>query len=458
MFPTLTGIMAPPSGVIPDNRWGILGIPGTILAARSINRDAAILYVDNAHALANDFNDGTDPQAPLATIAAAVAKCTANRGDVIYVYPTHAETIVAAGGLNINVAGVSILGLGTGENRPTLTFNGNVAASLTVNAPNVLISGLIFKSGIASLTHMVNVIAGKDTWFDTCEFRDSGAFMALIYLDLTGGANTNDRCIVNNCVFRSVVVGSNEAIEIGAVQDRIIVRDCRLYGDFANGGIHSASVLTNVRFDGIEIRNTHAAKWAIQLTAAATGVIKDCRLSSDAAATCLDPGSCMCLGNLGTFAIDTAGVAIPAISGAQVPDVIATRATEALPQAGSKTLFTVNGGPVLVKQIFGTVTTVIGSFANATKLYAGTPGATDLCATLEMNACAADARVSITGTFANAMLKTLTGVPVAEQATKIVVPSGNIGVNCAGSDGGTGRIRWTIVYQPLEAGAYITTP
>jgi hypothetical protein len=73
-------------------------VGNTILADRVINRDALILYVSSTHALASDHNDGTSPDAPLATIAAAVALCTANRGDTIYVAPGHAETVVAAGG------------------------------------------------------------------------------------------------------------------------------------------------------------------------------------------------------------------------------------------------------------------------------------------------------------------------------------------------------------------------
>ena len=446
-----------PSGILPNNHWGVLGVAGTLLADRVINRDAQVLYVSSTHALANDRNDGLSPDTPLATLAAAVAKCVANRGDTIYVAPKHVETIIAAGGLTINIAGVNVIGLGEGENRPTLTFSTAVGASVLVTAANVYVAGLLFKNNIASQTRVINVQAA-DFMLENCELREGTAKQYLIGVDLSSGANAADRARIAHCVFRSVAAGSNEAIELGAVQDRVELTDNKIFGDFANAGIHSASILTNLLVQRNEIRNIHAAKWSIQLTDAATGVIMDNRLATDAFATNLDPGSCMSMGNLGVSAIDTAGVTLPLVPGVAVQntDYILTRPTEALPQTGTKTLFAVTGGPILVKQIFGTVTTIIGAVANATKLVAG---ATDICTTLEMNACANDARVSITGTFGGAMVKTLTTVPVAPQATAIVVPAGaDLKVNCAGSDGGTGRIRWTLVYQPLESASTVTAP
>jgi hypothetical protein len=446
-----------PSGLIPNNRWGVLGVPGTATADRVINRDALILFVSSQHPLADDGNDGTDPQTPLATIAGALAKVTAGRGDVIYVGPGHTESIATAGGLTINKAGVSIIGTGLGDGRSSLTFITNAAASVLISAANVSLSGLLFKNDIAVQTNVINV-AAKDVTIDNCEFREGSAKQFLIGVNLTGtGANVNDRATVQNCVFRSVAAGSNEAIEIGAVHDRISLVGNKIFGDYANAGIHSASVLTNVLIQRNEIRNLRAAKWSIQLTAAATGVILDNRLATDAFATNLDPGSCMCLGNLGVTAVDTAAVTLPLTPGVAVqqPDVILSRVTEALPQTGDKTLFTVAGAPILLKYIFGVITTNIGAVGNLSKLVVGV---TDICANLELNNLQANSRLSITGTFGNAMINTLNLVPVAPQATPINVPPANIILHCAGSDGGGGRVRWTLVYQPLEAASTVTAP
>ena len=52
------------------------------------------------------------------------------------------------------------------------------------------------------------------------------------------------------------------------------------------------------------IRNVNAADWAIELTAAATGLCVGNRLAADAAATTLDPGSLMCVDNEMVNAVD----------------------------------------------------------------------------------------------------------------------------------------------------------
>jgi len=137
--------------------------------------------------------------------------------------------------------------------------------------------------------------------------------------------------------------------------------------------------------------------------------------------------------------------------------IVVTKAAAALPQSTSANLFTVTG-LVLVKRIVGYVTVGIGAFANATKLKTNSTGAgatTDISGTVEMNAAAADTRLEITGTFANAAVLTI-DVPLAKvQTAEIVVPPGTIMVDCAGSDGGDGRMRWSVTYVPLESGAQI---
>jgi hypothetical protein len=87
----------------------------------------AVFWVSNASTLlvgqkgGSDGNRGTY-DAPFSTLAGALTACTAGRGDIIFVKPGHAETISSASILSLNVAGVAIVGLGSGSNRPTLTF------------------------------------------------------------------------------------------------------------------------------------------------------------------------------------------------------------------------------------------------------------------------------------------------------------------------------------------------
>jgi hypothetical protein len=153
-----------------------------------------------------------------------------------------------------------------------------------------------------------------------------------------------------------------------------------------------------------------------------------------------------------------AASALPVPAQALVNDIIRVeRAAAALPQTAQETLFTVTGH-VVVRQIIGIITVAIGAVANATKLLVNPDGVgadTDICAALDINAALVDGMFTITGTFANAMVLTANLPLAGKQATEIVCPPGVIKVACAGSDGGTGRVKWECVYWPLEDGASV---
>lgn len=146
--------------------------------------------------------------------------------------------------------------------------------------------------------------------------------------------------------------------------------------------------------------------------------------------------------------------------GAPGTNNIAQTSPIALPQGTTKTLFTIVGGPIKVVAIFGIVTTVIGAVANNTKITA-TPttggAATDVCAVADINAAAAgDILIPITS-FATALSINTAGVIVngpsaTAQATGWIMTPGTIILNCAGSDGGTGRVQWFMHYSAMSVG------
>lgn len=129
------------------------------------------------------------------------------------------------------------------------------------------------------------------------------------------------------------------------------------------------------------------------------------------------------------------------------------RATAALPQGATGHLFTVTG-MIKLLDIIGTVTTVIQTQTNATKITA-TPtvgSAVDLCATKDISAAAVGTVLSITGTLATAMQQNTNGIFVA-QAAPIMVPAGTIDLITGASN--TGSIKWKIRYQQVDPGAFV---
>lgn len=151
--------------------------------------------------------------------------------------------------------------------------------------------------------------------------------------------------------------------------------------------------------------------------------------------------------------MNTNGVVAEQMGGRQGEHYVETRATATLPQGAGAAIFTVTG-KVKILNIIGEVTTILGATANALKLTA-TPtvgAAVDMCATVEGNAAAVGSLLTITGTVANAMIKTVSAV-VPSQASPQIVAAGTIDLNAVAST--TGSIKWTVVWEPLDQGAAV---
>ena len=98
---------------------GLLQVDGNVIGP-SINTRGKVFYVDSVNG--GSGRNGLTPTNAVTTIAAAVAKCTANVGDTIVLLPKHAETITAAGGIALSTAGINVIGVGYGNQRPTITY------------------------------------------------------------------------------------------------------------------------------------------------------------------------------------------------------------------------------------------------------------------------------------------------------------------------------------------------
>ena len=160
-----------------------------------------IRYVDSGHANARDNAlNGRDPKTPYATIDYAIGQCAANNGDVIVVAPGHAETISAAAGINMDVAGITIIGQGVGAARPTITMSA-VASTFVMGAASCVVSNLLFK--VTDDTTIVCDINAADCVVDSCEFRYGTSKEFVTAIDINGGAaNACDRTWINKCLIQ----------------------------------------------------------------------------------------------------------------------------------------------------------------------------------------------------------------------------------------------------------------
>lgn len=257
---------------------------------------------------------GRNPDAPLATIDYAIGLCTANKGDRIYVMEAHAETVSAAAGIALDVAGVSIIGLGNGELRPVVTFTTSTAATFTITAANCLVKNIVFKNDIDSQV-VVIPITGAGSGVENCEFLEGSSKQYLIGVDIG-----EDRTFVRNCYFKSVTAGADSAIKISAAKDRIRIEDCEVFGDFSDACVHNptSAVATRLLIRNCTLTNLQSGDHAIELVSACTGVIARNIVNSTLAAvgtkTAIDPGSCYCIENYGSDGVgDVSGVINPAL-------------------------------------------------------------------------------------------------------------------------------------------------
>jgi len=375
---------------------------------------------------------GSAPGTPFASLAYAVTQCTAGRHDIIYVMEGHTETILTT---IEPLASTRIVGLGSGAARPQLTPDLDTEPALHLDNASVVLENLCFEAspGTAGAPLAAVQIAASQCVVRGCHFdMDATDLEAILVTDLGHYAIIED-CRVrvlgdgpdawiefDDPVFmpiirRNVVVGSDgtDAFDVGII-------------DFGGEAVEAALVYENI-FDGAEVATVSIA---------------------DALAV-IGP----------TFVNNVhSGLAANNDTVVSAEEVVVTRAPAALPQTDSAAIFNVNGH-VLLKRIVGVVTSAIGNVANETKLVSSPAGAgidTDICAVLDIDDDALDTIYTITGTFANAMVDSVNLPRAASVDINVLLPPGSIDVDCAGSDGGGGRVRWSAVYVPLEEGASVT--
>jgi hypothetical protein len=216
-----------------------------------------------------DGNDGSW-ESPLATIDYAVGLCTASKGDVIVVKPGHIETVVAAGGVTLDVAGVTIVGLGTGSLRPTVNYTTAVAASFLVSAANCSVENLLFTGGIDALTNPIHVQAADFSLLN-CEWRDVTGQATDVILT-TAAAN---RMAIRNLRYDgATAAGTNAGIAIVG-GDRIVIDGLSMDGNFAVGGIDiRTTATTDLEVRNVMFRTRNAADiFLVDTITASTGLI-----------------------------------------------------------------------------------------------------------------------------------------------------------------------------------------
>jgi len=123
--------------------------------------------------------------------------------------------------------------------------------------------------------------------------------------------------------------------------------------------------------------------------------------------------------------------------------------------AATTPIFSIAGGRILLTNIIGTITTLIGGAANVylqVNPTVATATTTPLCAALNINAYPVGDILGITGVPGDAMIPAATGSAIPSLTMPVVIPIGDIEFVCDAAPGGA--VQWSIWYRPLDDAAY----
>jgi len=221
---------------------------------------------------------------PFATIDYAIGKCTANRGDIIMVMPGHTEDLDAAGDITMDVAGVAIVGLGTGAKRPTITYS-DTDGTFAVSAANCSVVNCVFQAGIADVVTAITVAATADGFsMEYCESNEgavAGTYNFIDVITLTTGA---DNLSWRKCKFIGADT-NNDAFITGVAHNGFYIDECYFASNVAQaaavGLVEATGNVTNCIIKDSHFRsNIDNAKQIDLQGAACGGLISNCYFSS----------------------------------------------------------------------------------------------------------------------------------------------------------------------------------
>ena len=268
-----------------------------------------IYYVDSG---VSTSGAGTSWALAKTTLDAAIALCTANDGDIIYVAPGHAETIST---ITLDVAGITIIGLGSGTDRPTFTFNG-ATDEIIVDAANITVLNIRCVPTIADVANAFDLQDESDYFtIIGCEFPEpvtaTHEFTTVFQL-VTGADNVT--IAYNTWINQAATPGANNFIDGGAAA----IDSLSIIGNYINADAAVAALYfsdkadTNLRIENNIIIQEDVDQFCIELSTTATGIIKNNTYANlGGTAYFIDPGSCFQENNKGSTSIDSPATTWP---------------------------------------------------------------------------------------------------------------------------------------------------
>jgi len=423
-----------------------------------------VFWVDTV--AGSDGNKGTF-QRPWKTLDYAVGRCAANNGDIIMIKSGSAISVGSPGALDLDVEGITIIGIGNMDDRPTITSGTTNGADIDVDADNITLSNVIIDlTGVDSIDAGIDVNAANFTLRDVeiIQYDAWGQADTAIILDANSGG-----FIMENVKISGVTTstGSLSGVSIyngtNTAAAGYTIINSEIIGDYTNACIYSAATPTHLNISYNYLRNYQSGDYAIELTSTASGRISHNEVVVDTPSAAIDPGSCQTFGNSVYDSDLTDAIAVQYLGSGGAISVKKSGASG----IATANLFQVENGPIRIIELIGVVTVTIEAAANSLKLLVDPvePATdTDLCAAADVTGDAAGTVFSLARYPSDPLIEstngvirsgaTLTAGAGAVGQTPIICPAGMIEVNGTASTAGT--VDWYLRYEPLDNDVIVT--
>lgn len=195
-----------------------------------------VYFVSSVTGAAN--NNGLTKETAVSTIDRAVNKCTASNGDKIYVLPGHTETLSSATALVLDIAGITIVGLGTGTEMPTITFDTATTTTIPVSVSNINIQNIIFTANYADIVSVFTLTTATNFNLIGCKIKATANNMNFLYVvDTSTTDNATDGLKVTGCSWIEPDLATVSFVKVDADMDSFVFQ-----GNYLNLGVNTSDL------------------------------------------------------------------------------------------------------------------------------------------------------------------------------------------------------------------------
>ena len=276
-----------PIPLVRQKPWypGQFGVPGTD-NERGLRSDChgVVFYVDPNATGVTDQRDGTDPEAPLATVAKALTLCQAYRGDVIAVMANGAwqyadgqnRTLAVREEVTVNVAGVKIVGVFPSSS-VGVVWESQTALTpcITVSAIDVTIEGFAFAGALGGGTAIYAewdgaTLFGENLTVRNCLFDDD--IDTAIQLEYSWFCDVHHNVFQECDAYGVYADAAGSAFAYCAIHDNVFL-DCGTAAIAALGGCDNNFIYNNTIFNTSAQSGAAATNEGINTTGGATNSV-----------------------------------------------------------------------------------------------------------------------------------------------------------------------------------------